>query len=195
MSVRTKSQDLIPYVRIFQNTSSTAHNVARFGVDRRYAFRDRWCHHSVHDWRDLYRLWTCARKRANIIMPISLIIFLLTYLLSASRGAKQSEAIANGLAAGALTYGVSEYTQWGQENLQPLNDRITTAVTGQVAAPNSAAPADGNAVGATQSGWSTLSKWGPGVLTAGAAAVAGSSLSAYIIPGMALFAVYLFTRK
>lgn len=58
-------------------------------------------------------------------MWISLIIALLTYLL-APRGtdAEKRKALLMAAGAGAATYAVTEYTDWGQENLKPYDDQI-----------------------------------------------------------------------
>lgn len=108
-------------------------------------------------------------------MLISLIIAVLTYLLSPrNTSAERRQALVNGAAAGALTYGVTEYTDWGKENLGPINDSIG-GVTAP-ANPTSVVPVPGAAAGNTGTGgiWDTLKAWGPaGVATVSAGAGIG----------------------
>jgi len=55
-------------------------------------------------------------------MPMWLIISILVYLMQdTSTPEKQKKAFANAAAAGLVTYGVSEYTQWGKENLSSVD--------------------------------------------------------------------------
>jgi len=127
-------------------------------------------------------------------MWISLLIALLTYFLSPTNtAAERRSALLKAGAAGALTYGVTEYTDWGKENLGPLDDSI-----GSIFTP----PADPNAVPSDQTKavipgvgtgggiWDALKGVGAPVLAGAAGLAAGSALSGYlpwIIGGVALF--------
>lgn len=80
-------------------------------------------------------------------MPwLSIIMALVSFFLAG--GAKpenRAKAAAIGLAAGAATYGISHYTDWGKENLGSL-DGVT--VSGGGAADNNKQPTVTNASGA-----------------------------------------------
>lgn len=110
-------------------------------------------------------------------MWISLIIFVLTYLLQNPKNSEErKKALIGAAAAGAITYGVTEYTDWGQENLAPLNDSISDFVTGGKSPSTSVGTTVGSGTKApttsgsgTSSIWDTLTSWGP----AGTAAVVG----------------------
>lgn len=58
-------------------------------------------------------------------MWLTLIVMLVSYLLQPrNTAAERRRALLGSAAAGAITYGVTEYTDWGKENLAPLNDEI-----------------------------------------------------------------------
>jgi len=105
-------------------------------------------------------------------MWVSLIIALLTYLLSPKdTKSQQKTALLSAAAAGAVTYGVTEYTDWGKENIQPLDNSISSFFNGT---PNpAAATATGGAAQAQASSglWDTLKSWG----AKGVAAVIGTA--------------------
>lgn len=121
-------------------------------------------------------------------MWISLIIALLTYLLQNPKNAEErKKALMIAGAAGLGTYAVTNYTDWGQQNLAPLNDSIngalgfggssTTAgaanggVTGSPVIPG-AATTTSSAGGWADGFWTTLQSWG-GVGTAAVIGTAG----------------------
>lgn len=118
-------------------------------------------------------------------MFLSLIMALLTYLLSPRGTSKErKQALLNAALVGGTTYAVSEYTDWGKENLGPINDSIGKAITGK---PTSAAVAGAGAVApsaATQTaaGAGTLLSAVNAMGPAGAATV-GFGLGAVSKPG------------
>lgn len=128
-------------------------------------------------------------------MWLSLAIAVLSYLLQ-PRGtsAERKKALVNSLALGAVTYGVQEYTGWGQENLAPLNQAMTPSLLANVPAASSDAAVvvqDGSALpGAPSTGsssiWSSLASWGPAAaagLAGGVALGSGSSLTPLLLIG------------
>lgn len=124
-------------------------------------------------------------------MYISLIIAILTYLLQSSRGASQSAALGSALAAGALTYGVTEYTDWGKDNLAPLDADIASAITGSVTNPDPQAIPIGDS-SSFSTKWPNLAKWGGGLLTAGG--VAAVTSSTWFLPVVLGLGAYLIVR-
>lgn len=58
-------------------------------------------------------------------MWLTLIVMLLSYLMQPrNTAAERRRALVGSLAAGAVTYGVTEYTDWGQQNLAPIDKAI-----------------------------------------------------------------------
>jgi len=142
------------------------------------------CDFYGNDWVSGYRrlFAIAAEEGIQPYMWLTLIVTLLTYLLSPRDTKKDKrKALINAAAAGAITYGVTNYTDWGQENLQPLDDAIASPFIGP---PNPEAVSGTNTNGAVTEAkngfWDTLQSWGPtGVATVvgttGAVAAANKS--------------------
>lgn len=129
-------------------------------------------------------------------MWLSLLIALLTYFLSPNdTAAERRSALLKAGAAGAVTYGVTEYTDWGQANLGPLDDSIGAIFT-PPADPN-ADPSDQKTatvpgIGAGGGVWDSIKNIGAPALAGVAGLAVGSSLSTYlpwILGGLALFLI------
>lgn len=117
-------------------------------------------------------------------MWVALIMAVLTYLLqSPSNASERKKALLTAAAVGGVTYGVTEYTDWGQENLAPIDSSINSALGfGEGTSKTDAdAKEAGDALGSSATGsqkpgasssgfWDTLKSWG----AAGTAAVAGT---------------------
>lgn len=124
-------------------------------------------------------------------MWLSLFIALLTYLLAPKNtSAERSRALLAAAGAGAITYGVQNYTDWGKENLAPLDTKI-----GNLIAP----PKDQTVTGATvatpvagSGWWDKLKDWAvPAVGALGAASVATSIPTWAWLVGAGLLGVWL----
>lgn len=126
-------------------------------------------------------------------MWLSLIIALLTYLLSPKNtAAERQAALLNAAVAGGATYAVTEYTDWGKENLQPLDTKISNAILPTKTSGSTTTGGggslptvpDGTKVTETGSIWDSLSGWV-------APAVAGLGIGGLVagIPGWALLAL------
>lgn len=116
---------------------------------------------------------------------LTIIIALISFFASKKSGKSTGDSAAIAAAAGAVTYGVTEYTDWGQENLKPIDDSIngwfgtgddkssssitTTGTTGgQTGTSVVTVPASS---GSSTGAWDTLKSWGP----MGTAAVVGTA--------------------
>lgn len=125
-------------------------------------------------------------------MWLSLIIALLTYLLSPrDTSAQRRNALVTAAAAGGVTYAVSEYTDWGQENLKPLDDTIGDFIL--PAKDPTATPTTTNTT-ANTNGWDVLKDWGPTEIvaaSAGVAAVTSGNKNWLLWGGVAIGALFL----
>lgn len=107
-------------------------------------------------------------------MWITLIVTILSYLMSSrDTSSQRRSALLKAAAAGAVTYGVTNYTDWGQENLAPLDATIDGWLD-----PTPDANQSQTGAGGTQDNlWTTLKAWGPkGVTQALVGAGVGTSL-------------------
>lgn len=116
-------------------------------------------------------------------MWTALILALLSYLLSNPKNSEErKKALLQSAAIGAGTYAVTNYTDWGQANLQPINDSINTSLgfgetgtskDGVTKSTSTAAPGTTNAPsgGFFDGVFDVLKSWG-GV---GTAAVVGTT--------------------
>lgn len=127
-------------------------------------------------------------------MWISLIVALLAYFMSPrDTSSERKKALLTAVGAGALTYGVTEYTDWGKENLKPLDDKISGVFTGGSSGEqSSASSAEGSKVPATgDSGvWDTINKIGVPIAAAGAGALAATSLPSWVLWAGLAFLTY-----
>lgn len=57
---------------------------------------------------------------------IALLIAIFTYLAARKNGASSSQALLAGAGAGLATHYVTKNTEWGRDNIQPLNDKIAS---------------------------------------------------------------------
>lgn len=117
-------------------------------------------------------------------MWVSLIIAVLAYLLQdPQNSSERKKALLTAGAVGAVTYGVTEHTDWGKENLKPLDDDINEFLGfGKGDSKTDADAKDaGSALGGSTTGkqtsgssssgfWDTLKSWG----ATGTATVAGT---------------------
>lgn len=119
-------------------------------------------------------------------MWLTLIVMVLSYLMQ-PRDTKEErkKALVNSAVLGAGTYAVTEYTDWGQENLKPLDDSIgnffsPTEKGAKVAGSSEQASgvlgqtAAGAAVKTSTNGWDVMKEWGPTEILA-TGAVAGAA--------------------
>lgn len=117
-------------------------------------------------------------------MWLALIMAVLTYLLqNPENSSERKKALLTAAAVGGVTYGVTEHTDWGQENLKPLDDDVNeflgfgsgTSKT-DADAKDAGAALGSSATGSQQPGasgsgfWDTLKSWG----AAGTVAVGGT---------------------
>lgn len=135
-------------------------------------------------------------------MWISLIIAVLTYFMS-DRGTstERNQALLKAAGAGALAYGVTEYTDWGKKNLQPLDDRISGVFSSDKAEDIAAVNKNGEAIvktGTTKSAssgvWDAIKSWGPTVATAVGGAAIASSLPWWAVPAGLAVGAYLLLK-
>lgn len=134
-------------------------------------------------------------------MWLALIIAVLTYLLSPrDTSTDRKQALLKAAGAGAITYGISEYTDWGKENLKPLDNKISGVFSPDVKTDANGNPIkDPNAAkvttGSTGSGvWDAVKSWGPTVVgTVGAAAVA-SSIPSWVMWAALAAGAYLLLK-
>lgn len=117
-------------------------------------------------------------------MWLALIMAVLSYLLQdPQNSSERKKALLTSAAVGGVTYGVTEYTDWGQENLKPLDNDINEFLGfGEGDSKTDADAKDaGDALGGSTTGqqtsgssssgfWGTLKSWG----ATGTAAVAGT---------------------
>lgn len=117
-------------------------------------------------------------------MWVALIMAVLTYLLqNPSNSSERKKALLTAAAVGGVTYGVTEYTDWGQENLKPLDDNINDFLgfgdgdkKTDADAKDAGEALGGSATGSQKPGssgsgfWDTLKSWG----AAGTATVTGA---------------------
>lgn len=133
-------------------------------------------------------------------MWVALIIAVITYLLqNPGNSEERKKALLVAAGAGAVTYGVTQYTDWGQENLAPLDSSISSFVSGNPDSSSKVTVAGGagqNATGTTTVGtgfWDTLKSWGPaGTLAVGAGASALAGSRNWLLPlaiGVGAFAI------
>lgn len=110
-------------------------------------------------------------------MWLSLIIALITYLLSPrDTAAERQKALLTAGVAGAVTYGVENYTDWGKTNLQPIDNAIAAPFT---STPDAAATtATLGATAATTSGSTSTIGGLLGSVTPTGLAAAGLGLGA-----------------
>lgn len=132
-------------------------------------------------------------------MWITLIITILSYLLQNPQNSKErKQALVGALAAGAITYGVTEYTDWGQANLAPLNDSIGNFFTGGPTPGNSPGTTvgAGSSSGGSGSGglWSALQGLGPAGIAAIGGAVGLATNSGWLIPALAVGGAILLLK-
>lgn len=133
-------------------------------------------------------------------MWISLIIALLTYFMSPRDTAKErNRALLAAAGAGALTYGVTEYTEWGQENLKPLDGKISGIFTGGSTSDQTSATTQGDAsikTGQTSGGgiWDTIKGFGPTIAGAVGGAAIASSLPSWVLWGALGLGAYLLVK-
>lgn len=131
-------------------------------------------------------------------MWISLIMAVLAYLMQDPQNSSdRKKALLTAAAVGGVTYGVTEHTDWGQENLKPLDDSVNSFLGfGDDSKKTDADPKEagaalgGSATGSNKSGssnsgfWNTLQSWG----ATGTAVVTGSlGLATGSIPSWALW--------
>lgn len=127
-------------------------------------------------------------------MGLSLIIALLAYLLSPRDTAKERrQALLNAGIAGGVTYGVTEYTDWGQENLAPLDDSIASVFT---PTPDLAIAGEGTTTATIPtSTWDTLKSYGaPALAAVAGATVAGGGLTSLLPWILGAIGVYLVLK-
>lgn len=117
-------------------------------------------------------------------MWLALIMAVLTYFLqSPQNSSERKKALLTAAAVGGVTYGVTKHTDWGQENLKPLDDNINEFLgfgsgdsKTDADAKDAGAALGGSATGSQKPGssssgfWDTLKSWG----ATGTAAVAGT---------------------
>lgn len=124
-------------------------------------------------------------------MLVALIMAVITYFLQNPKNSEErKKALLGAAAAGAITYGVTEYTDWGQANLKPLDSSIGNFFSGGKSS-NAGVPVAGaakpNATGSSTpaSGfWDTLQSWGPTgtALVAGVGTSAVTGSSSWLLP-------------
>lgn len=127
-------------------------------------------------------------------MWLTLIVMILSYLMQDPQNGKQrKQALLNSMALGAVTYGVTEYTDWGQENLAPIDDSIADFIG--VDEPDATVTANtgatGGQVGVTAgkpggSGFSSvLGSIGPGAAALGGLALGAASPN-WLLPALVI---------
>lgn len=105
-------------------------------------------------------------------MWLALIMALMSYLMSPrDTSTQRRRALTTALTAGALTYGVTEYTDWGQENLAPLDDKIDGFFSAEDVDPAAPVSTGGVSQAAKTNGWDVLKTWGPTEILATAGGV------------------------
>lgn len=137
-------------------------------------------------------------------MWLSLFIALITYLLSPKdTSAQRKRALLNAAVAGGITYGLTEYTDWGKEVSNEFDGMIGVGnKVDDEAATNATKPASVGSPGTGTAGssgslWSTLTSWG----AAGTAAVVGTTgaaagaVSGNWLPVLAIGAAALLILK
>lgn len=136
-------------------------------------------------------------------MWISLIIALVTYLLAPKNNAKERQkALIGAAVAGGVTYGVTEYTDWGNENLKPINDSIGSVFEGSPKSddPRNGVPTTGGKTPANQASASSsglldavknIGPAGAAALGFGAGAVTSDKTKVLLIGAAVLAAVLL----
>lgn len=117
-------------------------------------------------------------------MPwLSIIVALVSFFLSGgSKPENRAKAAAIGLGVGAATYGITHYTDWGQENLGQLDGvsvtdgdgktPVVTSPTTGVINPGTASPSTGGSTGF----WSALGGAASTPIGAAAVGVAAGSI-------------------
>lgn len=120
-------------------------------------------------------------------MTWAIILALITYFLSPKdTAAERKQALLKATAVGGITYGVAEYTDWGKENLKPLDNTVSGFFTsdGKTGGDTGNSTTVKTGTGATSSGskglWDTVTSWGPTIAAAGAGAVVGSSMPSWL---------------
>lgn len=134
-------------------------------------------------------------------MWLALIMAVLTYLLSSrDTSTERKQALLKAAGAGAITYGITEYTDWGKENLKPLDGKISGVFSPEVKTDANGNPIQNANSGKTTSGstgssvWDAIKGWGPAIVgTVGAAAVA-SSIPSWVLWAALAAGAYLLIK-
>lgn len=121
-------------------------------------------------------------------MWIVLIVALITFLTAKKKGASTGEAMGYAALAGGATYAVEYGTDWGKENLLPLNGKIDSIVTG-----TPEVGVDGTKAGSS-GGNGSLGNWLPIAGAAVGGAVLGGLDPKWLWIGAALAAVLIISK-
>lgn len=135
-------------------------------------------------------------------MWLTLLVMVLSYLMQdPQNGKERKNALMRSMALGAVTYGVTEYTDWGQENLAPINDSISdfigigepdTTVTAESGATGGAVGVQAGVAGGAGVA-SVLSSIGPGTAALGGF-LAGASSPGWVPLALAAGAAVLLIK-
>lgn len=128
-------------------------------------------------------------------MWLTLAITILTYLMSPRDTAQERRnALVNAAVAGGVTYGVSNYTDWGKENLAPIDARIKNTI---MPTPDPSATVVAGATsgtGTTSSITDALKKWAvPSAAALGVASLSSGGVN-WLLVGGGVLAVVLLLR-
>lgn len=117
---------------------------------------------------------------------IYLVVALITFLISKKSGASTGAALGYAALAAGATYGVANYTDWGQQNILPLGQKVDSLVTGTPTTTTSGTASGG--------GNSSIGGWLPVAAAAvGGAALSSGSTNWFLIAG-AVVATYILVK-